>query len=75
MACKKCGGSHFNFVTCEQNAAKVAEQVRRERAPERFLRRREGERDFGHRLTESHVNGLNVVYIPRREHPLYKESA
>ena len=81
MACKRCNGDHFNFVSCEQHAAKVAEQARRDRAPERFLRPREGERNFGHRLHSSQVNGslsgkqgAEVVYIPRKEHPMYKES-
>jgi hypothetical protein len=74
VACKRCAGEHFNFVTCEDHADKLAEQARRDRAPQRFLRSRDGERDFGNRLTDSHVNGPSVVYIPRKNHPLYKES-
>jgi hypothetical protein len=74
VACKRCTGEHFNFVSCEDHAAKVADQKRRERSPERFLRLREGERDFGNRIHSSETNGFNVVYIPRKSHPLYKES-
>lgn len=72
MACKRCSGDHFNFVSCEAHAAKVAEERRRERAPQRFLRPREGERDFGNRVYASVPNGPNVVYIPRKDHPLYQ---
>ena len=73
MACKKCQGDHFNFVSCESHACKVAEEKRRERAPERFFRPREGEKDFGNRLQSSEVNKANpnVVYIPRKSHPHY----
>lgn len=73
MACRKCGGDHFNFVTCEQHAVRRAEQARLDRSPERFLRPREGGKDFGHRLYASEVNRANpnVVYIPRKSHPLY----
>ena len=73
MACSKCGGNHFNFVRCADHAAKMAEQARRERSPVRVYRPREGERQFGHRLIQSEVNPAspNVVYIPRKNHPLY----
>jgi len=75
VACKRCSGEHFNFVTCDEHKAKVDEQKRRDRSPQRFLRPREGERDFGNRVYASQTNGPNVVYIPRKDHPLYKENA
>lgn len=71
MACKKCGGDHFNFVSCEQHAVKRAEQARRDRAPERFFRPREGERDFGNVTHTYQAHGANVVFIPRKSHPHY----
>lgn len=65
MACKRCGGDHFNFQKC--GAAPV------KRSPDRFYRPREGEKGFGNRLIQSEVNRANpnVVYIPRKDHPLY----
>lgn len=66
MPCKKCNCDHFNFQPCGTKPAV-------KRAPDRFYRPREGERDFGNRLLESEVNKANpnVVYIPRKQHPLY----
>jgi len=68
MACKRCGGDHFNFTKCEDATKQVVK-----RAPDRFFRPREGEKDFGNRLLASEVNKANpnVVYIPRKDHPLY----
>jgi len=71
-ACKTCGSEHYNFIGCDDHAATVAELKRRDVSPERFNRPREGEREFGNRLEGSQVNGLNVVYIPRKEHPHYQ---
>lgn len=72
MACSKCGGDHWNFVSCASHAAEVAKQKVRDRAPERVNRPREGAKDFGNRLHGSQARG-QTVFIPRKSHPLYQE--
>lgn len=67
--CKRCGQSHYNFVSCGEHAAKVALEEQRNRAPRMVLRTREGARDFGNRLHTSQVGASNVVFLPRKDHP------
>ena len=72
MACRRCKGDHFNFVSCEAHAEKQAASAARDKAPQRFLRPREGATDYGHRMTAHRVIGNRVV-IPRKDHPALVE--
>jgi len=69
--CKRCGQPHFNFQSCAEGAAAAAQAARQ---PVRFMRPREGERDFGNRFStrtgRDHGNTI-VSFIPRDQHPMY----
>lgn len=65
--CEKCGRDHYPMQTCERAAALA-------RRPERFLRRRDGARDFGNRVITAFGRDQGntiVTFIPRIEHPMY----
>lgn len=67
--CKRCGQPHYNFKSCAEAGAERPPEQRP--AGQRFLRPRDGHREFGNRTHTYQARG-QVAFIPRDQHPCYR---